>query len=327
MDRWLAEHLVCPRDHSGLRVDGGSLVCPSGHRYPYPDGIPIMLLDDARPTHVAFGQTFSEVASANVGADTPEGPEHPPDQVDPFVQRAVAGTCGYMYRGLIRRLTAYPIPDLPVPPGAEGTFLDIGCNWGRWCISAARRGYTAVGIDPDLAAVRAARRVAAQLGVPAIYVVADARHLPFRAGTFDVAFSYSVLQHFDKRDAGQAFGEIGRVLKRLGTSIIQMPNTFGLRNLYHQIRRGFRPPSAFEVRYWRPKELRGICGRLIGPTTLSVDGYFSLNPQASDHMLLPLRFRFVVYCSMRLRALRAHLPWLAYGADSLYATSVRTVDG
>jgi len=58
-----------------------------------------------------------------------------------------------------------------------------------------------VGIYPSLDALRAARRVAAQLQVRAGFVVGDARALPFAAGTFDVAFSYSVLQHFDKVDA------------------------------------------------------------------------------------------------------------------------------
>ena len=79
--------------------------------------------------------------------------------------------------------------------------LDIGCNWGRWTIAAAQRGYRPIGIDPSFEAIVAARRIARQLGVDdARYVVADARKLPFADGTFDVVFSYGVLQHFSKSD-------------------------------------------------------------------------------------------------------------------------------
>lgn len=323
MDAWLEEHLVCPRDHGALRQDGAAVVCSAGHHYPCVDGIPVMLLDDVRPTHVAFHERRTQAALDG----TPEEAGSPSGGgIDPYVQEMVAGTCGYMYRGLIRRLTAYPIPDLPLPLGHGEPLLDIGCGWGRWSLSAARRGYTAVGLDPSLDAIRAARRVAAQLDVPAHYVVADARHLPFRAGTFGVAFSYSVLQHFDKPDAKRALTEIARVLGPGGRALIEMPNAFGLRNLYHQCRRGFREPEAFEVRYWSPDELRRTFAGLIGPTSILVDGYFSLNPQVRDLMLLPFRFRFVLYCSAFLRSMSVRLPWLVYAADSLYVRSVRRAD-
>jgi len=326
MDSWLRDHLVCPRDHQALREEGGALACAGGHVYPCVDGDPVMLLSDAPPTHVAFQQTLSRVGGAAPGSRAEIQPAAA-DGVDPFVQEAVAGTCGNMYRRLVGRLTDYPIPDIRLPRGEGRVFLDVGCNWGRWCISAARKGYRAIGVDPSLEAIEAARRVANQLGAAAVYVVADARHLPFRAGSFDVAFSYSVLQHFDKGEARQALAEIGRVLNASGTSIVQMPNAFGLRNLYHQARRGFRRTRAFEVRYWTPRELRRAFARAIGPTSLFADGFFSLNPQASDRELLPRRFRYVVYCSELIRHLSERLPWLALGADSLYVKSERRVDG
>ena len=326
MDRWLQEHLVCPRDHRALAIDGQTLVCAEGHAYPYVDGIPIMLLYDVQPTHVAFHETRSRVASG-APADRAGDAAGSPEAVDPFVQDAVAGTCGNMYRQMVRRLTAYPIPELRLPPGAGQSFLDVGCNWGRWCVSAAQKGYSVIGIDPSLDAIRAARRVAAQLGVSAAYVVADARHLPFAAGAVDLVFSYSVLQHFDKADAVRALEEIGRVLKAPGTATIQMPNTFGLRNLYHQARRGFRRPTAFEVRYWSPDELRRAFERAIGPTRLSVDGYFSLNAQVSDRELLAPGFGAVISSSEHLRRLSGRFPWLVGVADSLYVTSVRSLAG
>ena len=188
--------------------------------------------------------------------------------VDPFVQRVVQGTCGNLYRRLVGRLPSYPIPNLPLlPRGAGRQFLDIGCNWGRWSIAAANRGYQPTGIDPYAEAIEAARRIASQLDVPARYVVAEAQQLPFPDDSFDVVFSYSVLQHFTKEEAVRALSEIGRVLRPGGTALLQFANAWGPRNLQNQLRqRRFREPrEAFDVRYWRPAELRAEVAAHVVP--------------------------------------------------------------
>lgn len=272
LDPWLARELVCPRDKRELRVEHDELVCAGNHRYAVVDGVPVMLLSGVRQTQ-REGERSLEMA-ANRGerrliapkADAPAG-------VDAFVQQVIGATGGYFYQPLIGRLAEYPIPQLRVAAarGTDDHFLELGCNWGRWCIGASRLGFRAVGIDHNLEAILAARRVARQLGTRAYYLVADARYLPFRQASFEVVFSYSVLQHFGKSDAELAIAEAGRVLKPWGSAVVQMPSRFGLRSLYHQLRRGFRDPRGFEVRYWRPAELRSTFSRLVGPATLSVD--------------------------------------------------------
>src|SRR5258705_11882356 len=97
-----------------------------------------------------------------------------------------------------------PNPEMPVEEGPGGTLVDIGCNWGRWTIAAARRGYRTIGVDPSLQALLAARAVCAQLGVEADFVIGDASHLPLRSASIDTAFSYSVIQHFSKPDTPRA---------------------------------------------------------------------------------------------------------------------------
>jgi SAM-dependent methyltransferase len=225
----------------------------------------------------------------------------------------------------VGKLPAYPIPELRLPDGEGKRFLEIGCHWGRWCVAAARKGYVAIGIDPSLEGVRAARKVARQLGVDAHFVVADGRHLPFREGTFDVAFSYSVLQHFEREDVLETLDQIKRVLVPGGISYVQMPTALGLRNLYVQARRRkFREPvSQFDVRYWLPGELRQDFGARIGPSQLEVDGFFSLNAQASDLDLMPRRFRAAIHASDALRALSRRIRPLTLAADSLYVRSTK----
>ena len=74
-----------------------------------------------------------------------------------------------------------------------------------------------------------------------------------------------------------------------------MPKAFGIRCLYHQMRRGFREGNDFEVRYWRPSELLSAFSTDVGPSELTVDGYFSLNIQPSDLHFLPAKYRAVVH--------------------------------
>lgn len=319
---WLAENLVCPRDRLRLSYDSESLVCASAHRYPVFQGVPVLLVAESEPTHWVATQALemADGRTAGGGVDGTPVNEH---GIDPFVQEAVGATCGNMYRSLIGRCTDYPIPCLRVPPGRGELFLDVGCNWGRWCMASARAGYRPVGIDPSLPAVLAARRVAAQLGVSAAFVVADARSIPFREGIFDYVFSYSVLQHLDAKNVLQSLTETRRVLKSGGQSLIQMPNAWGLRSLYGQARRGFRRARLFEVRYWTLRQLVAAFSSAIGPTRLSVDGFFSLNVQPADARLLPYRYRGLIALSEALRKLSERIPSLVNVADSVYVTSVK----
>lgn len=318
-DDALLELLVCPRDKGPLMRLGESLTCPHGHDYAIVEGIPILLLAEARQTHIE-GERSLAIAESR---DTTTLPKFKiqPGEIDPFVNRAIGATNGSLYQHLVGHLTEYPIPKLQIPPGNGEYFLEIGCNWGRWCLSSARLGYCPIGIDPSLKSIRAAKRVARQLGVNAHYVVADGRFLPFADRAFRQVFSYSVLQHLSREDVGLVLKEIRRVLQADGRYLVQMPNAFGIRCLYHQARRGFREARDFEVRYWRPKELVSACSSILGATRLSVDGYFSLNPQMSDLRLLPRKYRALVRLSHALRELSQVFPPLTYLADSLCVSS------
>ncbi|HZB23502.1 MAG TPA: methyltransferase domain-containing protein, partial [Gaiellaceae bacterium] len=257
---------VCPRDKTALTERGETLVCAEGHEYPYVDGIPVLVVDDElSPTQPGYWATPEQIERVRAAVPPPiEG-----DAVDPYVAELILGTHGNLYKHLSAGMTRYPIPDFPLPRGNGELLLDIGCNWGRWTIAAARAGYRPIGIDPSFEAIVAARRIARQLGVEnASYAVADARRLPFADDTFDVAFSYGVLQHFSKRDVATSVEEIARVLKRDGYSWVQMPNALGALNVVRLAQRRFREGDKFEVRYWRPGELKRVFGR-IGPTELT----------------------------------------------------------
>lgn len=310
--------LACPLDLSPLTRAEVGLVCDRGHNFGVVDDIPILVRGDVPQTHWAATHAL-EVASGTTELE----PYQADAGIDPFVQGAIGATGGYMYGPMIGRLNHYPIPELPFDPGHGEWLLDVGCNWGRWTIAAARHGYRAVGMDPSLEGIRAAQRVSRQLGVDVALVVGDARYPPFRNGVFARALSYSVLQHFSKTDAATALAATGRVLSSGGVARVQMPNAFGIRSLYRQALRGFRTPRAFQVRYWTASELQRTFERAIGPATVSIDGFFSLNAQPAEAHLLPRRYQFVVGVSNRLKALSAWIPALRTVADSFWVTATR----
>lgn len=312
----LLELIVCPRDKEKLHLQSGRLRCANGHTYGIFEGTPILLVAESGQTHIEGERSLhvgeSGDASLIPSIDSSAG------QIDPFVQQSIGATNGSLYRGLIGKLQEYPIPQLRLPNGHGSDFLEVGCSWGRWCIAAAHSGYRPIGIDPSLKGVRAAQRVARQLGVDAMYLVADGRHLPFRENRFDQVFSYSVLQHLSPDDVRLTLAEVRRVLKHSGRCTVQMANAYGPRSLQHQRRRNFRKATAFEVRYWKPRELRKMFEREIGPSRLFADGFFSLNPQLSDVKILPWKYQLVVYVSEILRRLSDLISPLRYLADSLY---------
>ncbi|MCX7362571.1 MAG: methyltransferase domain-containing protein [Alphaproteobacteria bacterium] len=345
LDPWYLEALRCPVDRSTLSWDGTRLVSAAGRTYPVVDGLPVMLVAEEAQT-MDIARASIERAHGNLDVIDQRAPEYYLEtlgisdeekrrlvelatqrlgKIDPAVSLLVGGTSGNAYAHLIGNasLQEYPIPRIELPPGPGPSFLDIGCNWGRWCIAAARAGYSVVGIDPSLGSAMAARRVARELGLDIRYVVGDARWLPFAETSFDNVHSYSVLQHFSKENARKALDEAGRVLRPGGIAKIQMANRLGVRSLQHQVRRGFREPVVFEVRYWSVGDLRRTFEAAIGPTDITVDCYFGLGWQWVDMKYMLGKHKPILFASEMLKRLSRFFPPLRHVADSVFCTATK----
>jgi SAM-dependent methyltransferase len=281
----MAQLLACPLDHSELRFTENRLECERRHSFAIEGGVPVF---DAQPRR--------ELHPRNMGPVETD----PRSPVDPFVNDWIVNTNGNLYWHLRGRLPRYPIPEWPFEPGKGRLFVDLGCGWGRWCFSAGRAGFTAVGFDVHLDGVQAAHRVSAQLAPEAAFICSEIDALPFRSGEVDVVFSYSVLQHVERSKVALILREAWRVLKPGGQILIQLPNKFGPVSLVQQIKRGFREarPGSFEMRYWSPSQIRQLArGSGFADMRLRADGFLSQNPQISDLDLLSLPGKLIVLLS------------------------------
>lgn len=322
MNEWLRNHLACPRDNKSLTTIGDRLNCPDGHSYPIFDDIPVMLVDDVDTTHDYISKTLAKVSEQTSDTVQSQNGSSDDSAIDEFVQGEIPYTSGNLYFSVQNKLTRYPIPDTRLEPGNGEHLLDIGCNWGRWSIAAAMKGYKPIGIDPSLDAVLAARRVSKQLGVETDFVVGDARFLPFLDNAFDTVFSYGVFQHFSKDNVRTSLDQVARVLKPGGKTLIQMPNKYGIRQYQQYRRRGYTEGEAFDVRYWTPSELMETFEKKFGKTKMTSDCYFGLGIQASDTDLLQFHHKLVVHSSELVRKFSGVFGPLVKVADSVYLESV-----
>ena len=98
--------------------------------------------------------------------------------------------------GRARRRTGLDELEVALVGDVRGkTLLHLQCHFGIDTICWAQRGATVTGVDFASEAIQAARRLAAEMGVPATFVESDVYDLPANLqGRFDVVFtSHGVL--------------------------------------------------------------------------------------------------------------------------------------
>lgn len=91
------------------------------------------------------------------------------------------------------------------------TVLDIGCGGGYLAEALAADGFEVTGLDPSANSIEAARRHAAETGLPIRYMVGRGESLPFMDRTFDIVCCCDVLEHV--ADVRQVLREAARALK------------------------------------------------------------------------------------------------------------------
>jgi len=86
--------------------------------------------------------------------------------------------------------------------------LDLACGIGRDTFYLESRGLDVIGVDAAFNGLRVAQRVKAERGAAADLIMADARHLPFKEGSFEGVYCFGLLHEFTaEASQGEASGE------------------------------------------------------------------------------------------------------------------------
>ena len=143
---------------------------------------------------------------------------------------------GHSIRTAAERAAWDRLLDLVLPGRGGLDALDVGCGTGFLCFELAARGHRVTGVDLAPAMLAEARRKAAAGGVAVRFEEADAEHLPFARGAFDLAISRHVLWTLPHPEA--AIDEWARVLRPGGRLVV----------VDSQVDPGAPPPAAENAR-------------------------------------------------------------------------------
>jgi SAM-dependent methyltransferase len=121
------------------------------------------------------------------------------------------------------------------PPDTRQSILEYGCGMGRILNQAPLEGLDAFGVDISRSQVDMARTYCPQASMIDFMVLDEAGKIPRENGSFDIVYSYAVLQHIKSTSSlDKAIGEICRVTKPGGLVRVQVRShhAFLSRNVY-----------------------------------------------------------------------------------------------
>lgn len=138
-----------------------------------------------------------------------------------------------------------------VKPGMK--VLEVGCGGGLFChrLKQYVPDCLVTGLDFDKGHIAFARKKAEKLGLACDFVEGDIRNLPFEDGTFDLVYSYTVLEHIPHDDF---YREQRRVLKSGGRiSVLLVRNQLNIPD--HTMNEFGAEEEALQKKLWSQVEV------------------------------------------------------------------------
>ena len=237
-------------DVGGIKLDGKYLRCKNcKKKYQVVNGVPILLKNS---------NLFNKKNSKNLFEK--RGPKKNlykknSHNLYEYICKNIPSTSGFLYKKKYLKngyFNSYPIPniDLPIAKTNKNKLLDLGCGWGRWVFASSKKNYISIGVDANINFLKLANAIARENDYNVIFILADIKKLPFKNNTFDVVFSYSVIQHFSFINIAKIFSQVRNVLKINGIFKFQTMNFFGIRNQFYLMKRLYRKSKNFDVYYY-----------------------------------------------------------------------------
>jgi ubiquinone/menaquinone biosynthesis C-methylase UbiE len=94
--------------------------------------------------------------------------------------------------------------------------LDLACGVGRDTFHLVNRGLDVTGVDASVNGLRVAQQTNVLKSLHATFIVADARSLPFKEGSFEGVYCFGLLHEFTgegrEKNADKVMGEVKRVM-------------------------------------------------------------------------------------------------------------------
>jgi SAM-dependent methyltransferase len=184
--------------------------------------------------------------------------------------------------------------------------LDAGCGEGRHCFGALERGAHVVGLDLDLASLKASslglQRRACERNRLGALIHGNAFRLPFANATFDKVICSEVMEHVhDYRGVAR---ELARVTKPGGQLAITIP-TATSESLYLRVGDDYFESPGGHIRIFRPRQLAlglaeaGLATIGVGFAHALHTPYWVLRsiaglPRADENPLVQLYRRFLL---------------------------------
>lgn len=117
-------------------------------------------------------------------------------------------------------------------PKSGRRIIDIGCGFGRLADCYVDRFEQVVMLDGSITLLEQARE---SLGEKAVYIAADANHLPLASSSFDCALMIRVFHHLS--DSQWALSELNRILGGGGVFLFNYSNKLSVRQLFRRLLR------------------------------------------------------------------------------------------
>jgi len=138
------------------------------------------------------------------------------------------------------------------------------------------------------------------------FVLCDAHHLPFEAGSFSKVFMYEVLEHLES--PFKALKNIQYVLKRGGRLSLTTPNGLHILKIARSVKRGFYSPHQDHVAIWNLPELK-ILLQKVGFKEINIQyTYRDRSRKLTERFILFLcKFKELRYKLLLAEATRAYM--------------------